>query len=92
MSNKISAEFIISGHVQSVGYRWFAYQNAKDLGLNGFAKNEFDGSVTVVVEGDELDIQKLEHYLRQGPSHSFVEKLRANYGNYSGSFNDFNIR
>jgi len=70
MAKKISVEFNISGHVQGVGYRWFAYQKANDLGLKGFAKNEYDGTVTVVVEGDERDIQQLEHYLRQGPSHS----------------------
>ena len=92
MPNNISAEFKVTGHVQCVGYRWFAYNCARELGLQGFAINEFDGSVTVIAEGEENDLLKLEKCLRQGPSHSFVEKLRVIFGEYSGSYNDFNIR
>ena len=41
----------VRGYVQGVGYRYYALQHARALGLTGFARNERDDSVTVVAEG-----------------------------------------
>jgi acylphosphatase len=44
---------VVSGHVQGVGYRWFARGLADDAGLAGSATNLPDGRVEVVLEGPE---------------------------------------
>ncbi len=92
MSVQIHAEFIISGNVQGVGFRYFVYQHAKVLGLKGFARNQWDGSVCVVAEGDKDSIDTLHKYLKKGPLMSYVESVEVDYGNADGEFNNFEIR
>jgi acylphosphatase len=43
----------VSGRVQGVGFRWWAGDHARALGLAGSATNLDDGRVEIVVEGDE---------------------------------------
>ena len=47
------------GQVQGVGFRWHARQNADALGLTGWVRNEYDGSVTMEIQGDEVLIDRL---------------------------------
>lgn len=44
------------GDVQGVGFRYSAYHIANSLGLTGYVHNEWDGSVTSEVQGDEDEI------------------------------------
>ncbi len=43
----------IRGRVQGVGFRYLTVRHAEALGLNGWVKNEPDGSVTALVAGPE---------------------------------------
>jgi len=65
--------YIVTGRVQGVGYRYFAMQRARDLGVAGYARNRADGSVEVVAEGDEAALADFEMRLRKGPAFSQVE-------------------
>ena len=42
------------GRVQGVGFRYTARFAAESLGLTGWVKNEWDGSVLMEVEGREM--------------------------------------
>jgi acylphosphatase len=48
--------FIASGRVQGVGFRGFACRIANSLQLVGYAKNLQDGTVELLLEGDERKI------------------------------------
>ncbi len=52
-------KFIASGRVQGVGFRGFACRVANSLQLVGYAKNLPDGTVELLVEGDERKIAQL---------------------------------
>lgn len=39
------------GEVQGVGFRWTARRVANNLGLSGWVRNEFDGSVSMELQG-----------------------------------------
>jgi acylphosphatase len=41
----------ITGRVQGVGYRAWAWQTAEELGLRGWVRNRTDGSVEALVIG-----------------------------------------
>lgn len=41
------------GQVQGVGFRWTASRVASSLGLEGWVRNECDGSVTLVLQGTD---------------------------------------
>lgn len=67
--------YLISGHVQGVGFRWFAARHARSLGLTGYARNLPDGRVEVVVSGPEEALPAMERLLRTGPASAQVEQL-----------------
>ena len=48
-----------SGHVQGVGFRMTAVAQARGLDVNGFVRNEPDGSVLMDVEGGSADVDEL---------------------------------
>ncbi len=67
--------YTVRGRVQGVGYRYFALQAARELGLSGFVRNQPDGSVEVLAEGDDEALVTFEARLREGPSFGHVEAL-----------------
>lgn len=58
----------VSGHVQGVGFRWWARDRAAALGLDATATNLDDGRVEVVAEGQESACRALVGLLREQPS------------------------
>ncbi|GBC72813.1 Carbamoyltransferase HypF [archaeon HR04] len=54
----------IHGRVQGVGFRPFVYRLAIANNLKGYVRNMGDGSVEIVVEGYEHDIEGFIHALR----------------------------
>ncbi len=51
-------------------------REAERLKLGGFARNLPDGSVEVVSEGTDAELDKLEAALRRGPSHGRVDDVQ----------------
>ena len=51
--------FLFTGNVQGVGFRYTAKYAASSLELTGWARNEYDGTVTMEVQGREPMINKL---------------------------------
>jgi len=49
-----------SGHVQGVGFRYMAETIAGRFSVTGFVRNLSDGRVEMVVEGDELELDRFE--------------------------------
>lgn len=68
---------VVTGMVQGVGYRWSAREEARRLGVAGWARNRSDGSVEVEVEGDAASVDRMLDWLRAGPPGSAVEKVRV---------------
>lgn len=68
----------ISGCVQGVGFRYSALNKAKDLGITGFVKNKYDGSVYIEAEGEENILLSFIEWCKNGPSWSRVDKVEVN--------------
>lgn len=66
------AGWVISGVVQGVGFRNFAQNRAKDLGVRGWVRNLPDGRVEIAAVGSQGQLATLEQYLNAGPRHSQV--------------------
>lgn len=47
------------GRVQGVGFRYHAQHAADALGLTGWVCNEYDGSVTMEIQGNEAMIDRI---------------------------------
>ncbi|MBF9000399.1 MULTISPECIES: acylphosphatase [Vibrio] len=81
-------KFNVSGVVQAVGFRYITAQECMKLGLTGYAKNLFDGSVEVVAHGHPEQLDELYAFLLKGPRTAVVEDvIREQVGcdqNYCG--------
>jgi acylphosphatase len=58
---------IIHGRVQGVGYRSWAVQTARSLGLNGWVRNRNDGTVEAVISGDHSAVKEMRAACQRGP-------------------------
>src|SRR2546421_11702059 len=67
--------FLVPGHVQGVGFRWWVWRQATRLGVHGLARNLRDGSVEVIAEGSDSVLAELERLLGQGPPAAEVERV-----------------
>lgn len=70
-----AVKFLIKGKVQGVGFRWFVLNEAQKLGIYGTVKNNYDGTVEVLAQGDIGKILKLKSILVAGPTLSRVDKI-----------------
>ena len=73
----LEVRITVQGRVQGVGYRWFALENAKRLGVTGWATNDTDGSVVVEARGPAEEIDAFVAALREGPPHARVTEIRT---------------
>ena len=67
--------FLVRGHVQGVGFRWWARGEAKRLGLAGSVRNLPDGGVEVRATGAEPALAELRALLAEGPPGARVERV-----------------
>ncbi len=87
----ICKRFIISGRVQGVWYRGSTQQQARILGVKGYARNLPDGSVEVVACGPNEKIDELRNWLQQGPSNAKVSAVMTEEIEYR-NLNSFETR
>lgn len=86
------AYILVSGLVQGVGFRYFIYRKATELGLKGYVKNLFDGNVEIVVEGDKGKILVLIDYAKIGPRAAHVKDVRVQWEEEKNEFDNFQIK
>ncbi len=67
----------VTGKVQGVFYRASTQAKAKELGLNGWVRNEQDGSVMIEAEGADLKLDKLVEWCQQGPGAAQVAQVNT---------------
>jgi len=82
---------IVKGRVQGVGYRWFARDAARRLGLKGFVRNLPDGSVEVQAVGDRDALEQFVGRLRRGPAMAYVVDVDCDWSEEELGFSDFTI-
>ena len=89
---RVARKFLVSGHVQGVGFRFFAQNAARREGLSGHVTNHTDGSVEALAEGESEAVTRFERALRQGPSRSRVERVLVDEVVPTGLHVGFEIR
>lgn len=82
----------ISGRVQGVGFRYFTQKKAKQIGLLGWVKNTYSGTVEVMVQGSETEIQTFLDFLQIGPSLSRVDKISKYKMEVLNDFDSFKVK
>ena len=80
----------VTGIVQGVWFRKYTKEAAIGFGLTGRVSNESDGSVFVIAEGKEVDLELFVQWLYKGSPLSKVEDVQCEEGVIEG-FNNFEI-
>ena len=62
----IRKHIIFSGHVQGVGFRWRAKKAAEMYGVTGWVRNDWNGTVTMEVQGTEEQINHVMVAIQRG--------------------------
>ena len=65
-SNVIRQHIVFTGYVQGVGFRWRARQAANLYGCTGWVHNEWDGSVSMEIQGTQEQIDQVIMSIEQG--------------------------
>ena len=92
VNQKMQLYVLISGKVQGVGFRNFTQRNAKQLGVNGYAKNLPNGKVEVVAEGDKAQLNALVAFLKKGPRYARVDSIEIDARAFTGEYETFGIQ
>jgi len=87
---RIAIHFIVFGHVQGVGFRSWTASLAKHFNVKGWVRNNSDGSVELVAEGNTDDLNQFSEHLKSGNSYSEVEQITQNQITVS-SYRSFEI-
>ena len=90
MTEKI-CKITVEGVVQGVGYRFFTQDKAREYGLTGYVKNQYDGSVEVYAEGEANIINKFTNDLKKGPRMARVERVNVKWLDEEKQYESFTI-
>ena len=88
----MSTRFLVSGKVQGVCFRASTREQARRLGLRGYARNLHDGRVEVLAMGTDDAIEALAAWLWQGPPSARVDAVDRQDGGESNEHDGFTIR
>jgi acylphosphatase len=87
----VARQFLITGRVQGVGFRWFAEAAASREGVHGWVRNLPDGRVEAMAEGDADAIERFERALRHGPPGARVDEVEVDHIAPSGRDTGFTV-
>lgn len=75
----------IKGRVQGIGFRAWAVRTAEKIGgISGWVHNDYDGSVQILMRGEEDALDKMILACHTGPLLARVDKVEFITGRRSG--------
>ena len=81
----------VHGLVQGVGFRYHTCQTALALGLTGYVRNLADGTVEIVADGADEELQQLITWAEQGPPTARVDRIERQELMTVNSFDTFTV-
>jgi acylphosphatase len=73
------AHAVIHGRVQGVFFRGDMRERARSLGVNGWVRNNADGTVEAVLEGADDRLELLLSWCRRGPAGARVDDVDVDW-------------
>lgn len=91
MSTHKRLHAVVHGRVQGVSFRFYTVQQAGELGLTGWVRNNRDDTVEVVAEGDPDALAAFHEWLHRGSPAAYVERVDADWPAATGEFTRFDV-
>ncbi|MEA3363013.1 MAG: acylphosphatase [Thermodesulfobacteriota bacterium] len=87
----IRAEVRVTGRVQGVWFRQSTKNTADQYGIMGWCRNDPDGSVAAVFEGEETAVKAVVGWCERGSDMARVDNLQVEWQTSTGEFDRFQI-
>ncbi|HLF70529.1 MAG TPA: acylphosphatase [Dehalococcoidia bacterium] len=92
VSTAVALRALVRGRVQGVGFRDWVRRRARELGLNGSARNFPDGTtVEVIAEGARPALDALAAALKLGPPGAYVTAVDTTWTDATAAYDGFTI-
>lgn len=79
----------VTGRVQGVGFRLATVRRAHMLGVRGWVRNNEDGTVEALIQGEPDAIDQMLTWLHQGPPAARVDALESTQSDTPRRFSHF---
>ena len=76
-SNQQQLRAVVHGRVQGVGFRDATQHRAVELGLTGWVRNQSDGTVETLAEGERDVLERFLAFLQRGPNAAHVTRVES---------------
>jgi len=71
----IRRRVVVHGWVQGVFFRDTVRRRAESAGLSGWVRNNWDGTVEAVLEGERAAVERLIAFCQEGPRGASVDRV-----------------
>ncbi len=88
---KERCECIFRGHVQGVGFRYTTTRLARGFAVTGWVRNEADGTVRMVAEGERAELQRFVDAIAERMS-GFIADAEVRWAEATGECAGFEVR
>lgn len=88
----LTTKIIVSGKVQGVYFRASALKKADELKIKGFVQNLSNGSVEIIAQGKDDDIEKLIEWAHIGPARAEVNDVEITPIKHTTKYKDFTVK
>ena len=75
MSEVVRRRVVVYGQVQGIFFRAETADRARSRGLAGWVRNNVDGTVEAVFEGEQEAVSRLINFMHKGPRGANVERV-----------------
>ena len=89
-SRRVTATF--HGRVQGVGFRFTTVEIARNYEITGYVQNLMDGSVKLVAEGMDYDLNKLLRDIRDAHIYRYVVNEDISWQDATNEYDSFTVR
>lgn len=87
----VELQATIAGKVQGVRFRDYVQKVAGEIGVVGFVRNNPDGTVYVLAQGEPDLLKSLVEYLYEGSVLSLVDTVSVDWATVRDPYSDFSI-
>ena len=71
----VARRVVVHGRVQGVFFRETVRRRARRAGVAGWVRNNDDGTVEALFEGEPDDVESMVHFAGIGPSGAYVDRV-----------------
>jgi acylphosphatase len=83
---------LISGRVQGIGFRYFAYRNAIKYNIKGYVRNLAGGDVEIVAVDENQNLEEFLQKIRTGPPAARIYDITIEELPETTNYDSFQIR